>query len=197
MQSNITAFYFINQLSAVWPASAPMAIFLAKYAVLLLAAAFVFYWFYRKQDYRMMLVSAACAAIMGFIAARIAGLLHHNVQPFASLEHVQQLVQHTIDNSFPSDHTALFFAICTSFFLFKLAGRYVWLVLAILVALSRVVVGVHYPLDVFVGALIGIACALLAFFIVPKQAVIQRLLACYQHYETLALTFFCKKNPRP
>ncbi|MBQ4850487.1 phosphatase PAP2 family protein [Pseudoalteromonas sp. MMG012] len=34
------------------------------------------------------------------------------------------------------------------------------------VSLSRVVVGVHYPLDVVVGAMMGIGCASLAIFLV-------------------------------
>jgi undecaprenyl-diphosphatase len=69
--------------------------------------------------------------------------------------------------SFPSGHTlhAVSFAILFSFYFPAL----MWIVLpfAVLVALSRVVLGLHYPTDVAVGALIGAALALTSLSIIP------------------------------
>ncbi len=59
-------------------------------------------------------------------------------------------------DSFPSAHTAFAFMIATFVYhYFKRAGRLLFS-LAFLVGISRMYVGVHFPLDVFVGALIGI-----------------------------------------
>ena len=64
--------------------------------------------------------------------------------------------------SFPSGHTlhAVCFAVLFSAYFPVLA----WLVVpfAVLVAVSRVVLGLHYPTDVAVGALIGAGTALLS-----------------------------------
>jgi undecaprenyl-diphosphatase len=38
----------------------------------------------------------------------------------------------------------------------------VWIALAVAIAYSRIYLGVHYPFDTIVGALVGIACGLLA-----------------------------------
>ncbi len=60
-------------------------------------------------------------------------------------------------NSFPSGHSAMAFILAGSFFMTvrRFWGRIILIGLASLVALSRVVVGVHWPLDVAAGALLG------------------------------------------
>ena len=63
--------------------------------------------------------------------------------------------------SFPSSHAALSFALATSWTLshpewYVATPGYLW---ATSVALSRVWLGVHYPSDIFFGALLGVAIA--------------------------------------
>lgn len=68
--------------------------------------------------------------------------------------------------SFPSDHAVAAFAIAVSVAL--VGGRRVgalFLAGATMVTLARVFVGLHYPGDVGGGALIGLAAALVVFFV--------------------------------
>lgn len=63
--------------------------------------------------------------------------------------------------SFPSGHTSSAFALATSVSLcypkwYVIAPAYVW---AFTVGYSRMRLGVHYPTDVLVGALIGAGCS--------------------------------------
>ena len=64
------------------------------------------------------------------------------------------------DHSFPSGHAATSFAAATvlTFALPRLAP--LWLLMAVAVGFSRVYVGVHYPLDIVGGAMLGIAVAI-------------------------------------
>lgn len=62
--------------------------------------------------------------------------------------------------SFPSEHMTVFTAIAVAMFLINKKAGVIFLLIAILIGLSRVVVGVHYPLDVlgglFLGGLVGL-----------------------------------------
>ncbi len=70
--------------------------------------------------------------------------------------------------SFPSNHAFNNFA--AAFFLFKLYPSYKWIfiITATLIALSRIYLGVHYPSDVIAGALIGAALGYLFSLIALK-----------------------------
>lgn len=66
---------------------------------------------------------------------------------------------------FASSHAANFFAAATFLALFFKNRRATigFLIVAVLVSLSRVYLGVHYPSDVFAGGIIGVVCAYLAW----------------------------------
>lgn len=70
--------------------------------------------------------------------------------------------------SFPSTHTTIAFALgyVLSYVEPKLRGWFY--LLAILIGLSRIYLGVHYPLDVFAGALLGSAIGLLSIRVSRK-----------------------------
>lgn len=86
-------------------------------------------------------------------------------RPFVTCEGVRQVARSLDEYSFPSGHTlhAVSFAILLGAYYPALA----WVAwpFAALVALSRVVLGLHYPSDVLVGGLIGAATARLVLML--------------------------------
>ena len=83
-------------------------------------------------------------------------------RPFNVLSFCQSALKPSDEFSMPSGHTAAAFMMATiitySFPTFSLIA-YLW---ATLIALSRVFLGVHYPTDILVGALLGYYCAMLS-----------------------------------
>lgn len=59
------------------------------------------------------------------------------------------------DYSFPSGHTTAAFSIAVSAFIFYQPVGILLLFVAFMVGISRMYIGVHYPSDVFIGALLG------------------------------------------
>lgn len=91
------------------------------------------------------------------------------IRPYEVIEGLTCLVRKPRDYSFPSGHTTTSFAAAWVMFR-RLPKRYgvSALVLAILISLSRLYVGVHYPSDVLFGALDGIAISCGAEAIVER-----------------------------
>lgn len=67
------------------------------------------------------------------------------------------MLGHKTSLSFPSAHSMNIFAQAMLFSMFYPKLRIYLFLFAGLVAISRVYVGVHYPLDILFGAIIGIA----------------------------------------
>ncbi|MGV2488255.1 UNVERIFIED_CONTAM: undecaprenyl-diphosphatase [Bacillus mycoides] len=158
-------------------------VFLAEYMVYIFGLIIIAYWFTGSRKSRMMVIQAMVAFVIAEVIGKIAGKFHLNYQPFAVLPDVNKLVDHAVDNSFPSDHTILFFSICFSFLLVRKKTGWLWIILAFCVAISRIWVGVHYPFDVVIGALIGCVSALFSYWLVPEFSFIKQLLTLYERVE--------------
>ncbi|UNK21142.1 undecaprenyl-diphosphatase [Paenibacillus sp. N3/727] len=187
---NISLFRFVNDLGKEYPFLNSSFIFIAEYMVFFLALSVLFIWFTRDTDNRIMILCASIAFICAFTIGKVSGVFHSNYQPFVELTDVNKLIHKEKDNSFPSDHTILFFSYCFSFWLFKRGWSILWVLLAVLVGVSRIWVGVHYPLDVLTGILISLAATTLIYLIFPKLSVTQTTINIYEKYENKLLLLF-------
>ncbi|TVX91839.1 undecaprenyl-diphosphatase [Paenibacillus agilis] len=191
---NHSLFRWVNDLGKEFPFLNPTFVFIAEHMVVLLALSVLVYWFTRDKNNRMMILCASIAFICAFAIGKISGVFYSNYQPFYELNDVNTLVHKEKDNSFPSDHTILFFTYCFTFWLFKRGWSMLWVLLAVLVGISRIWVGVHYPLDVFTGILISLASATFIFVIAPKRSVTQSIIQLYEKYESKFLFSRTMKN---
>jgi undecaprenyl-diphosphatase len=104
--------------------------------------------------------SAAFSVVLGLLINVVAGSLWHHDRPF--VDHPRktlQLIHHAADNSFPSDHATVAFAAAFAVLVFYRRLGALLVLGAIGVAVSRMLLGVHYPVDVAASALIGGASA--------------------------------------
>jgi undecaprenyl-diphosphatase len=182
---NVQIFRLINDSGKQFEGLNPIMALIAENMIYFLAAAVVIYLFTRNPVNRLMIATAFIALIVAEVAGKAAGMFHSNNQPFAELSEVNKLIDMGVNNSFPSDHTIIFFTFTMSFWLFKRKHAYLWVLLALIVGLSRIWVGVHYPADVAAGALLGALSAYLAYRIIPKVDFIKK---AFKTGENLAIT---------
>jgi undecaprenyl-diphosphatase len=109
----------------------------------------------------------SCAMQMIGVAVLNLAVYHYlkprvcRLRPFVTCPGVRAYVRSLDKYSFPSGHTlhAVSFAVVITYH-YPLAGFAVG-PFAVIVAVSRMVLGLHYPTDVVVGALLGVATAAL------------------------------------
>jgi len=121
----------------------------------------------RKPPLATTLITAATV----WTADLAAGLLKASAgreRPYDALEAADPLLRWDVGSSFPSGHAAT--SAAGAVVLAYLLGRWgLWLgILAAAVCYSRVYIGVHYPLDVLAGALVGALVGLAAVALVRR-----------------------------
>lgn len=89
-------------------------------------------------------------------------------RPFRTYTDIIPLVSPGDLYSFPSGHTLSSFCAATACFGFYKKSGIACGVLAVLIGLSRLYVGVHYPTDVLCGALLGIVLGWISVWIVNQ-----------------------------
>lgn len=158
LQIDYQLFNMVNHWGIVFSLLNPVMRFLAEYAQYLFYFGVAVYWFTRTEQNRRMVVEALISACIAMGLSTILGYFFYRDRPFVA-HAVLQLIKHPANASFPSDHAIGAFVIATTIWMFRSKDGKLWLVLAALIALSRVWTGVHYPSDVLAGAIIGAAVA--------------------------------------
>lgn len=163
---DVVLFRLINNLASRSLFLDGVGIFLSSWLIWVMVSLFIIFVFLRKSGPAIFLV----AVFSGFLAwgfNYLVSLVYFRPRPFAALDGVHQLiVKEATEKGFPSDHATLAFALAAVIFLVDRKWGTVFLALAMLVALGRVFVGVHYPGDVAAGAVVGVGWAVLMFYFV-------------------------------
>lgn len=87
------------------------------------------------------------------------------IRPCHVLENVHLLINCSQSYAMPSNHAVNNFAAATLFSYFYPSMKYFLFTGAFIVAISRVMCGVHYPFDALVGALTGVTFALMIIYL--------------------------------
>ena len=113
--------------------------------------------------------SALCAMLIGLVVVNFTiKPLVSRPRPWLVIEHFENLVPEHDPNSFPSGHTnsAFAFALAVCVAAPRRWMKITAVCMAVVMGLSRLYVGVHFPSDVLAGAVTGSLCGLLGAWII-------------------------------
>lgn len=131
-----------------------------------------------------MLVGALIAVAMGRILQMV---LPYRMRPMHA-DLPELTLPHGVDtaglvgwSSFPSDHAVLFFAIAAGIWHFhRTAGAVAFVWTAVVICFPRVYMGLHYPTDILVGMVVGLAIMAISLRM-PLPERVHRLAGALQH----------------
>jgi undecaprenyl-diphosphatase len=163
-------------LDAAMKFSAVDIVYLAAPLLLLL-------WFWpaggaRERAFNQRLAVVTFFAVLAAVA--LAAVVAHFVfeaRPFVTDGSTHQLINHTADNGFPSDHATFAFAAAGALLVWRRGPGLLCLAAASLIAVSRVYVGVHWPSDVLAGGVVGLGAGYAVGRCLPLLETPQRLLS--------------------
>ena len=163
MSLNIDLFYFINNgfanpvFDMIMPHLSDCGGFVSLLVICVLAILVLRH--YKRQKYLEIAKMCLYALVLSGIIAACLKLAYHSPRPFTVLENVRQLTIPTEPNSFPSGHTSSTMSVVSVLVWTLRENKAIVCLLALfafLVGFSRIYVGVHYPFDVLVGAVVGV-----------------------------------------
>ena len=116
----------------------------------------------RRTGFEVLLSIALAYLVANLIIKNAVG----RIRPYDAYPYLEALVTKPHDWSFPSGHSVNLFAASTAVFLNHKKTGILALVIAALVAFSRLYNCVHYPTDVLAGIVIGVLFANLVHYLV-------------------------------
>ncbi|MFA6077272.1 MAG: phosphatase PAP2 family protein [Candidatus Paceibacterota bacterium] len=176
---NETIFYFFYNLAhqSVWLDK--FIIFTAVYfpfAVVFLAGIFIIMHhevFRSREPFKVFMqkkkeiLEVFLSAFSAYFLAVILKLLIHTPRPFLALTNVKALFPET-GFAFPSGHAAFFAALSISIFFSHKKAGYLFMFFAFLIGLARIMAGVHFPIDILGGFILGALVSYLVAYFVKK-----------------------------
>lgn len=115
--------------------------------------------------YRMWVVEALVSLSVSHVFIHFVKKYYRRKRPYDRLESVHMYTGPLRDFSFPSGHTTAAFSIAVAFALHSSLLAMLLLPLAVLVGISRMYLGLHYPSDCVAGAVVGTLSSLLVWIV--------------------------------
>jgi undecaprenyl-diphosphatase len=158
---NLTLFSLINASPDASNSSIYFAIFIANDLLYCMIALFAWFWLRGNYETKKQILKAFIFTSIALLISQCISHIFYHPRPFV-MGVGRTLIDHSPNGSFPSDHMLIFSSIAFAYFFSAQRKLGIFLIMiAWLVAWSRIYVGVHFPLDML-GAF-TIACALNLF----------------------------------
>ena len=154
---NLSLFSWINASPEASNTSIHFAIFIANDLLYCMILLFAWFWLRGNYDTKKQILKAFIFTSIAILISQCISHVYYHPRPFV-MEIGRTLIYHAPNGSFPSDHMLIFSSIAFSY-LFSAQRKLgiFLLIMAWLVAWSRVYLGVHFPLDMLGAFLLAFA----------------------------------------
>lgn len=159
---NVELFQAINQLAGTHPILDAIMVFITEKALYVFAFTLLMMWLFGNEKYKYTVIYAALTGAFGLMINVLISQIYFEPRPFVTY-HVNMLIPHVADASFPSDHTTGAFSLALAIFLRHRKIGFFTVLFAALTGFSRIYVGHHYPFDVLGSILVALAVSLIVF----------------------------------
>ncbi|MDD5145675.1 MAG: phosphatase PAP2 family protein [Candidatus Pacebacteria bacterium] len=153
-------FHFINQFAGKNICLDSAAIFFAEYFQYVVVFLFSLFLIFRPRKNFKMVFSAILAAFFArFVFTDLIRYLFPRMRPFVE-NNINLLLPHNPnESSFPSGHAAFFFGLSAVVFYYNKKAGAAFFFASFLISISRVFIGIHWPLDILSGFAVGLLSA--------------------------------------
>jgi len=136
-------------------------IYFAKYFSYFLIFCLFLFILKNFKKYKQMVLEALISAIFTrvVVVSFIRWVLPRG-RPFVENQ-VNLLLEHAPTSAFPSAHASFYFAIATVVYFYNKKAGIFFFIASFLISISRVFCGIHWPLDILAGIVVGIFSGLL------------------------------------
>jgi len=150
---------WINGLAGKFVSLDSLGIFCADFLIFIIPLFIILFYFFSRRSrlvsiFLKIILAMALAYLVSHLLNYALGIFFVRHRPFVAYPAIYQLSKFWAspqDFSFPSDHTATVFVMGLMVFLDWRKFGIILLALASVVGLSRIFIGVHYPLDILGG----------------------------------------------
>ena len=137
-----------------------LIVIVAQYAIYAVAAGAVLAWLLVSRPAKWTLAAqVVVAVILVAVLVKVAGAVHTDPRPFVQDPSLKPMFPHPPDNGFPSDHTALTFAIAVLVTCYRRLIGVALIVVSLGIGAARVAAHVHHVQDIVAAVIIGAIAA--------------------------------------
>ncbi|MCK4520643.1 phosphatase PAP2 family protein [Candidatus Parcubacteria bacterium] len=168
MDIDFYLFQIVNNWAGQYAWLDSLGIFFAKYFEYALVFCLFFFLVKNFKRYWPMVWQAILAGILSrLVFTEIIRWILPKARPFIDND-VNLLLTHAPTSAFPSGHAAFYFALSTIIYFYNKRAGILFFIASFLICLARVFCGIHWPLDIFAGAVIGVFSSWLIIKIFKK-----------------------------
>ncbi len=170
MTLNEQIFFAGNSLAGVSPFVDSLIIFCADIVPFIVAAFVLTYFIWIRPSARWLGFVSIATLIAAFVTEILKWVVFRHPRPFVALDGVVQLINISSFDSFPSQYATVFAAIATVVWMHNRRIGVILAIVAIFIGVSRVMAGIHYPLDIAAGWFIGWSVSYVSYRLVRSLA---------------------------